>query len=125
MFVVSYVMIVAFHPELELDCIIIQRSYARSIKKLTSLDYFIQEQLKFIDSSLINILKDQAFHVVKRRCKNSIGQMFSIESALVKKALLKWFNQKFKRQLDKINLIQKLRYETKNPINLKKDKCVL
>ena len=118
-------MIVAFHPELELDCIIIQRSYARSIKKLTSLDYFIQEQLKFIDSSLINILKDQAFHVVKRRCKNSIGQMFSIESALVKKALLKWFNQKFKRQLDKINLIQKLRYETKNPINLKKDKCVL
>ena len=125
MFVVSYVMIVAFHPELELDCIIIQRSYAHSIKQLTSLDYFIQEQLKFIDSSLINILKDQAFHVVKRRCKNSIGQMFSIESALVKKALLKWFNQKFKRQLDKINLIQKLRYETKNPINLKKDKCVL
>ena len=125
MFVVSYVMILAFHPELELDCIIIQRSYAHSIKQLTSLDYFIQEQLKFIDSSLINILKDQAFHVVKRRCKNSIGQMFSIESALVKKALLKWFNQKFKRQLDKINLIQKLRYETKNPINLKKDKCVL
>ena len=40
MFVVSYVMIVAFHPELKLDCIIIQRSFAHSIEQLTSLDYF-------------------------------------------------------------------------------------
>ena len=39
-FVVSYVMIVAFHPELKLDCIIIQRSFAHSIEQLTSLDYF-------------------------------------------------------------------------------------
>ena len=29
--------------------------------------------------------------------------MFSIESALVKKTLSKWFNQKFKQQFDKIN----------------------
>ena len=29
------------------------------------------------------MLKDMAFEVSKRRCKNSIGQMFSIESALV------------------------------------------
>ena len=63
------------------------------------------------------MLKDMAFEVVKRRCKNSIGQMFSIESALVKKTLLRWFNQKFKRQFDKINPIQKLRHESKNPIN--------
>ena len=40
MFVVSYVMIVAFHPELKLDRIIIQRSFAHSIEQLTSLDYF-------------------------------------------------------------------------------------
>ena len=35
--------------------------------------------------------------------------MFAIESALVKKTLLRWFNQKFKRHFDKINPIQKLR----------------
>ena len=40
MFVVSYVMIVAFNPELNLDRIIIQRSFAHSIKQLTSSDYF-------------------------------------------------------------------------------------
>ena len=35
MFVVSYVMIVAFHPELKLDLIIIQRSFAHLIEQLT------------------------------------------------------------------------------------------
>ena len=43
------------------------------------------------------MLKDMAFEVSKRKCRNSVGQMFSIESALVKKTLLKWFNAKFKR----------------------------
>ena len=51
--------------------------------------------------------------------------MFSIESALVKRTLLKWFNQKFKRQFDEINPIKKLRYESKNPINWEEDKCVI
>ena len=51
--------------------------------------------------------------------------MFSIESALVKKTLLRWLNQKFTRQFDKINPIQKLRYEGKSPINWEKDKCVI
>ena len=125
MFVVSYVMIVAFHPELKLDCIIIQRSFAHSIEQLTSLDYFTREEISFIDHSLIKMLKDLAFEVAKRRCKNSIGQMFCIESELVKKTLLKWFNQKFKRQFDKINPVEKLRYEAKKPINWEKDKCVI
>ena len=53
MFVISYVMIVAFHPELQIDRIIIQRSFAHSVEELTSLDYFTREQLNFIDHSLI------------------------------------------------------------------------
>ena len=110
MFFVSYVMIVAFHPEFKFDRIIIQRSFAHSIEQLTCLDYFTREQITFIDRSLIKMLKDMAFEAVKRRCKNSIGEMFSIESALAKKSLLRWFNQKFKRQFDKINPIKKLRY---------------
>ena len=89
MFVVSYVMIVAFHPDLHLDRIIIQRSFAHSLEQLTTLDYFSREQITFIEPHLIKMLKDMAFEVSKRRCKNSIGQMFSIESALVKKNTFK------------------------------------
>ena len=66
-------MIVAFNPELNLDRIIIQRSFAHSIEQLTKLNYFTQEQITFIDQSLIKILKDMAFEVSKRRCKNSVG----------------------------------------------------
>ena len=78
-------MIASFHPKLELDRVINQRSFAHSIEQLTSLDYFTREQITYIDQSLIKMLKDMAFEVAKRRCKNSIGKMFSIESALVKK----------------------------------------
>ena len=71
------------------------------------------------------MLKDMTFEVAKRRCKNSIGLMFSIESALVKKTFLRWFNQKFKRIFDKFNSFQKFRYESKNPMNWGKDKFVI
>ena len=89
MFVVSYVMIVAFHPALHLDRIIIYRSFAHTLEQLSNIDYLSREQIGFIDSHLIHMLKDAASEVSKRKCKNSLGQMFSIESALVKKTLLK------------------------------------
>ena len=113
-------MIVAFHPKLHLDRIIIQRSFAHSLEQLTTLDYFTREQIYYVDSDVIKMLKDMAFEVSKRKCKNSVGKMFSIESALVKRNLLKWFNQKVKRQFDKINPIAKLRYQFQDPIDWKK-----
>ena len=64
MFVVSYVMIVAFHPDLKIDKIIIQRSYAHAIEQLTSLDYFSQNQIKRINKELVRQLKDIAFEVI-------------------------------------------------------------
>ena len=71
------------------------------------------------------MLKDCANEVPKRRCKNSLGQMFSVESALVKKTLLKWFNAKFKRTFNETKPITKLRFESKNKIDWQKDKCVI
>ena len=49
MFFVSYVLIVAFHPALNLDRIIIQRSYSHSLEKLTTIKYVNDDQMKFID----------------------------------------------------------------------------
>ena len=103
MFVVSYVMIVAFHPHLKLDWIIVYRSFAYSIEQLTTLDYLSREQITFIEPYLINMLKDIGFEVSKRKCKNSLGQMFSIESALLKKTLVKWFNVKIARRFNKLD----------------------
>ena len=67
MFAVS--MIVAFHPELKLDKIIIQWNYVHAIEQLTSLEYFSQDQIKCINKELVIQLKDIAFEVNKRKCK--------------------------------------------------------
>ena len=107
MFVVSYVMIVAFHPDLKIDKIIIQRSYAHAIEQLTSLDYFSQDQIKCISKELARQLKDIVFNVSKRKCKTTMGQMFCVEWALVKKTLLQWFNRKFKSQYLQISPFDK------------------
>ena len=118
-------MIVAFHAKLDLHRIIIQRSFAHSIEQLATLEYFTREQIYYVETDLIKMLNDMAFEVSKRKCKNSIGKMFSIESALVERILLKWFNQNFKRQFEKINPVAKLRYESQNPIDWKKGKCAI
>ena len=118
MFVVSYVMIVAFHPDLKLDKIIIQRSYVHAIEQLTSLEYFSQDQIKCINKDLAIQLKDIAFEVSKRKCKKTMGQMFCAECALVKKTLLEWFNRKPKSQYLQISPFDKFRYE-------RNDKCVI
>ena len=88
MFVVSYIMIVAFHSDLKIDRIIIQRSCAHAIEQLTSLDYFSQDQIKRINKELVRQLKDIALDVSKRKFKKTMGQMFCVECALVKKTLL-------------------------------------
>ena len=123
MFVVSYVMIVAFHPALQLDRVIIYRSFAHTLDQLSNIGYLTREQVGFIDNYLVHMLKDCANEVPMRRCKNSLGQMFSVESALVKKTLLKWFNAKFKRTFTEIKPITKLRFESENKIDWQKDKC--
>ena len=59
-------------PESKLDRIIIQRSFAHSTEQLTSLDYFTREQITYINRSLIKMLRDMAFEVATRRCKNIV-----------------------------------------------------
>ena len=57
MFVFSYEIFFAFHPKLELDCIIIQRSSTHSIEQLVMLDYFTREQISYVETDLIKMLK--------------------------------------------------------------------
>ena len=66
-------MIAAFYPALKLDRIIIYRSFAHSIEQLMTLDYFSREQITFIGPYLINMLKDMAFEVSKRKqCRANV-----------------------------------------------------
>ena len=68
MFVVSYVMIVAFHPDLKLNRIIVERSFAHCFQKLTTIDYLTDDQMTFVDIKVVKQLKDAAELVTKRNC---------------------------------------------------------
>ena len=115
MFVMSYVIVVAFHPHFNFNRIVVQRSMCHPKEEMTSVNYLSREQFEFKPLELIKQLYDQALHVLKRTCENALAVMFGIELAFVKKTLLGWFNKKvaapFKRLDEKI--IKE--YERKNP----------
>ena len=50
--------------------------------------------MKYIDLLILIQLKDIAIYFSRRKCKNTMGQMFFIEAAFLKKALLAWFDKK-------------------------------
>ena len=79
--------------------------------------------MSFVNIKLIKQLKDSAFEVSRKKCKNAIAQMFSIELCLVKQAILSWFNKKIKSQHLKIDLCKKSKFEKDHPINWESDKC--
>ena len=69
MFVVSYVIILAFHQKLNIDRVIFQHSLGHSLEKLTSLDYLKHDQMAFVNITLIKQLKDAATDVIKKNVK--------------------------------------------------------
>ena len=96
-----------------------------SLEQLTTLNYLCEDQIKFIDLQILHQLKDIDIDVSKRKCKNTMGQMFCVESVLVKKTLLAWFNKKLRSQNLEIHAFAKMQYERNNPVNWRTDKCTI
>ena len=63
MFAVSYVIIFTFHPELEINKVIIEQSFGHSDYTLTSLNYLTMDQLNFNNNKTLLQLKDCALDV--------------------------------------------------------------
>ena len=70
--------------------------------------------MKCIDGKLVTKLKHTAQEVSRRKCKNALGQMFSVETALIKSTLLEWFNKKIKSQHLELDFLIKHKYEKKS-----------
>ena len=52
--------------------------------------------MPFIDVMLVKQLNNIVQEVSQRKCKNALDQMFTIQTALIKKTLVEWFNKKIK-----------------------------
>ena len=126
MFVVSYIIVVAFHPYFNYEKILVQRSVSHPKKELISINYLSREQFAFKTPEIIKQLYDQAILVSKRTCKNALGVMFGIELSFIKRTLLNWFNKKVSAPYKKLDQTQITKYEQENPISWgKKPKCVI
>ena len=69
MFVMSYTLIVAFHPPLNLKKIIVQISYRHLSEQLTTIDYLTHDQMSFIDVTLLKQLNNNAQEVIRRNVR--------------------------------------------------------
>ena len=93
MFAVSYVIIFTFHPELEIDKVIIERSFGHSEYTLTSLNYLTVDQWNFKNNKTLLQLRDCALNVARKKSKLAIAEMFTTELKFAREFLLKWFNK--------------------------------
>ena len=102
MYVVSYSIIVAFHPDLSLPRINIFRSYDQSYNSLMSLAHFFVLDFNFFNDPEIykkNTLKqlEAAPLSVKQKEKNiALAEMFSIELKFTVDCLKVWFQKNYK-----------------------------
>ena len=122
---VSYVIIFAFHPHLQIDRVIIERSFGHSNLQLCSLNYLTSKQLKFKDINLLKQLRDCALSVTCKRNKLAISEMFCTELKFASDCLMKWFNSKFKIGNMQLGNEVKTNYEVKNPINWETNCCCI
>ena len=68
----SYVLIVAFHSHRSLRKFTVQRSDGHLLEQLTMIDYLTNDQMSFINVTLVKQLNDIAQEVSRRKCKNDL-----------------------------------------------------
>ena len=121
--VVSYVIIIAFHPKLKLPRVIIERSFGHSLEKLCQIDYLTSEQLNYKDLITVKQLRDCALAVHQKTNKLAISEMFCTEIKFATDCLLKWYHNKYKNT--ELSMSSKNDFERENPIDWQNGKCVV
>ena len=101
MFVISYCIIVAFHPEINLPRIVIYRSFDQTKNELQSLVHFeILEngffQKRYHDLVTLKQLHAAANSVSQKENNNILAEMFDIELKFTVDCVMRWFNKNIK-----------------------------
>lgn len=125
MYPVSFVIIFAFHPRLNLDRIVVQRTFENSLKKMTDVSYLFAHMFEPFGPITAEQLIDSAIQVSQREEKYAISEMCSTELTFASDCLMKWFERKYKRKSVEINLQCQKRFENENEIDWDEGKCVV
>ena len=123
MFVVSYSEIYLFHPSLNLDKIVIFRSFQQTAEEIYDLSHFRQEHIPFFNKTTFYQLKDASFAVLVREKSTSLAELFSVELKFTVNTLNDWFSRIIKPKFFELDDIKKQIYLKENPIDQSKTIC--
>ena len=116
MFSVSYAIVIAWHPKLNLPRQFIVRGFNHSLEDLTDVSYLTNEQLSLRKQTTTEQLRDAAIAVSQKKNKNAINILFNIELKFIYDILTKWFKFKIKSSHLEIPQTEKIKYERLNPL---------
>ena len=103
MYVVSYCMIIPFHPDLNLPRLYIYRSHDQSEEDLTSLHHFDAVQRNFFNFrenfNMTNLkqLQNATLSVKNKKDNSALTEMFNIELKFTVDCLKFWFKRNMKQ----------------------------
>ena len=93
---VSYAIVIAWHPKLNLPRQCVVRGFNHTLEELTDVSYLTEEQLCLRRQITTEQLRDAAVEVSNKKNQNAINLLFNIELKFICDILLKWFNYKIK-----------------------------
>ena len=99
MFAVSYSLLFACHPKLNLPRQMVVRGYNHSLDELSDMTYLTAEQLALRNQTTAHQLQDCIVNVNSKRRKNSLVKMFNIELKFACDILMSWFRLKIQKNV--------------------------
>ena len=125
MYVISYCLIFAFHPKLDIDRIVIYRSFQQTQDQLFDLSHLKPKMLQFLDNVALNQLKDAGLKVYLKKSCFALSEMCSVELKFTIDLLVKWLYSIYKMGFLEIDQLAKQTYEKNNRIDWAKTNCCI
>ena len=92
MYIISYCQIFVFHPALNLQKIVIFRSFQQNFEEINSLDHFSQDHVRFFDIITMKQMRDSTLSVLSKEKTTLLSEFFALELKFTIDTLVKWFN---------------------------------
>ena len=125
MFIVSYCEIYTIHPSLNLEKLVIVRSFQQNAEEIYHLSHFKREHNEFFDRTTFYQLKDTATAVLTHKKLTSLAKLFSLELKLAIDTLSNWFSNRIKPKFIELHCIKKQVFIKENPISsIKTTYCI-
>ena len=92
MYVISYCQIFVFHQALNLEEVVIFRSFQQKFEEINSLDHFLQDHVRFFDIITIKQMRDSSLSVLSKEKTTMLCEFFALELKFTIDTLVKSFN---------------------------------